>query len=243
MELVKLLIFLILITVNMLTYGKNLVIGVVKNEPPYTSAFANSNGYYGFCIDLMDEICSRLQESCQYTETTFDKQLEDLRKGRYDMTFFPSPITPTKNEDYLYTLPYLLSTGQFMTLVNSNIYSIKELKDKKIGVLKASFLKNNFLSHYTSLANVYEFTDTTLLLNALSFQRIDAILINNSVAKYLVNNVGNLRLLGKPVPLGMGYGISLLKTNADLANKINKILLQMQTDGTYERIYNKYFGY
>jgi ABC-type amino acid transport substrate-binding protein len=243
MELVKLLFFLLLITVNTLSYGQKLIIGVMRTEPPYSSVVPNSDVYYGFCIDLMDEICSRLQYTCKYRETKFGKQEEDLRKGLFDMTFFPSPITETDDEDYMYTLPYIPSTVQFMTLANSIIYSIKELKDKKVGVIQASSFKDNFLDQYTAQTNIMEYDDTTGLLTALIAHQIDAMLVNSSVAKYLIINVGNLKSLGKPVQFGMGYGISLMKKNAALVKKINKVLLQIEADGTYARIYHKYFGY
>ena len=242
MDLVKLLIFLIIITANTLAFSKDLVVGVVNNEPPYTSASANGSGYYGFCVDLIEEICSRLHYSCKFRETNFDRQLPDLLEGRFDLTFFTSPITSTENEEYTYTLPYLPSMGQFMTLGSSSMNSLENLKDKKIGVIKASFLKSQFLSNYTSPANVYEFDDTTLLLNALNSHQVDAVLINSSVAKYLINNVGDLKPLGEPVQFGLGYGISILKKNADLVKKINKILLEMEVDGTYAKLYTKYFG-
>ena len=243
MDLVKSLIFLLLICLSTLIHGEDIVVGVVNNEPPYTSALVNGKGYYGFCVDLAEEICSRLKVTCKYKETKFDRQLEDMRNGYFDMTFFPSPITSTKKEDYMYTLPYLLSLGQFITLSDNDINSIKDLENKKIGVLKSSGLKTSFLANYVSLDNVIEFPDTTHILNALSSHEIDAILINSSVTKYLINNVGNLKRVGKPVTLGEGYGISLLKSNAELAHKINKILLQMQEDGTYAKLYNKYFGF
>jgi len=238
----KILIFLILVLGNILAYGNQLVIGVLKFEPPYTSIASDGKHFYGFCIDLMDVICKRLHESCEYKVTAFDEQVEDLLNKRIDLTFLPSPITSTENIDYLYSLPYLPSTGQFMTLSNNNIHSLKELKDKKIGVIQASYLKPNFLSHYTSQSNIHEYANTTLLIHALNNHKIDAILINSSVAKYLANNIGNLSPVGEPIQFGMGYGISALKKNADLINKINQILLQLSTDGTYEKIYIKYFG-
>lgn len=240
----KLIIFLALLMGNVLTYGNQLTVGVLKFAPPFTSEIGNSNHYFGFCIDMMQEICSRLKASCHYKSADLGKQLEALRQGVVDVTFLTNPIDPEENKDYIFSLPYVPSTGQFVVLNGSNIHSIDELQDKKIGVLQASSLKKPILSRYTSLERVQEFAKSFDLLNALATHQVDAMLLNSSVAKYLANNaVYNLKMLGQPIELGMGYGIAALPKNAELVDKINKALLQMEHDGTYITIYNKYFGF
>jgi ABC-type amino acid transport substrate-binding protein len=239
----KLILFLALLVGNILAYGNPLTIGVINFAPPFSSAIGNSGHYFGFCIDLMDALCARINESCHYKETQIgQKQLEDLRRGTIDITFLTSPITLTNNTDYLFSLPYIPSTGQFLTSTDSKINSLDELPGKKIGVIQATDLKKTFLSKYTSPENIHEYAKMTDLLSALNSHQVDVILMNASVAKYVINNLQHLKLVGQPIELGMGYGIIALKNKADIINKINKALLQMETDGSYVAIYKKYFG-
>lgn len=239
----KRLVGIMLLLGSLVAYGNPLTIGVIKVAPPFSSAIGNSNHYFGFCIDLMDELCLRMNIPCQYKATEVDKQLNDLREGFIDVTFLISPISPTDTNDYLYSLPYIPSSGQFLTLNNSEIHAVKDLKNKKIGVMQASALKKTVLIHYTSLDNIHEYENVTDLILALTTHKVDAILMNSSVAKYIINNtLDNLRIVGSPVQLGMGYGIIALKRNAEIINRINKALLQIEADGTYVSIYNKYFG-
>lgn len=238
----KLLIFLALLMGNILAYGEPLVIGVLKLAPPFSSEISK-NSYVGFYIDLMQQICTRLNEQCTYKTTTLDNELNDLRSGLVDITFSSSPITPTTDKDYLYSLPYMPSTGQFLILNKANIPSVAALQGKKIGVIKASSLKQHLISQYTALDNIYEYANGADLLNALATHQVDSILLNSHTAKYITNNpVYNLKILQPPIDLGMGYGLVTLKKNAELIKKINTILLQIQADGTYVSIYNKYFG-
>ncbi|RYW67113.1 ABC transporter substrate-binding protein, partial [Legionella pneumophila] len=51
-----------------------------------------------------------------------------------------------------------------------------------------------------------------------------------------------LKLIGDKIPIGSGYGIIALKNQSALIDKINHILLEMEKDGSYLRIYNEYFG-
>lgn len=239
----KLIFFLLLFIGNIFAYAAPLQIGVVAFAPPFSSAIGSNNQYYGFCIDLINEICTRLQETCQYKLTDLgQKQLNDLRQGIIDVTFLTSPVRPTNGTDYIYSLPYIPSRGQIVVLENSKINSLDELAGKQIGVFQASALKNTVVSKYTSLNNIHEYTSMPEMLDALNSHQVDALLINASFARYLTNNIKRLKLIGHPMELGMGYGMIALKKNADLINRINKALLQIEADGTYETIYNKYFG-
>jgi ABC-type amino acid transport substrate-binding protein len=72
---------------------------------------------------------------------------------------------------------------------------------------------------------------------------IDLILINHYAAKYMVGISGTkVKLVGDKIPIGSGYGIVTLKRNIELINKINTVLLDMEKDGSYLKIYNEYFG-
>lgn len=226
----------------MIAYGNQLIVGVLDFAPPFVSKISNGNHYTGFCIDLMDQICKRLDESCQYKSTSLDGQINDLRQGIIDITFLPSPITTTDDKDYLYSLPYIPSTGQFITLQKTNLQSLSELRNKKVGIIQAAAFNKSILTQYTSLNNIHEYSKFPDLIDALTAHQVDAILLNSSVAKYVINNMENFHMLGAPIQLGMGYGMIALKKNAKIIDQINNTLLQMEADGTYVAIYNKYFG-
>ena len=238
----KVILFIMLLMSNIASYAAPLIIGALKFAPPFSVAGDENNNYYGFCIDLMDILCTRMHESCEYISTEVETQLADLQSGKFDLTFAISPISTTKNPNYLISLPYIPSKGQFLALNGSSINTIEALVGKNIGVLKASGLKKTVLSRYTSLTHVFEYSKMTDLIEALNTHHVDAILLNVSTAKYVVHNVTNMHVLGDPIQLGFGYGIIALKNRADLIDRINKALLQIESDGTYLTLYEKYFG-
>ncbi len=234
--------FIILFISSFLAYGNPLTVGILRFAPPFSSA-DNNNHYFGFSVDLMDEICKRINETCTYKATDLDTQFKDLDEGVIDITFLPSPLPSTEPTNYIFSLPYISSNGQFMALKSSNINSVDDIKNKKIGALQATFIQYNVLPNYTAKENIKAYSKITSLIEALSNHDIDAALVNASVAKYLLNNtLKGFQLVGKPIVIGNGYGIIALKKNAAVIDKINKALLQIETDGTYLTIYNKYFG-
>ncbi len=225
---------------SIFTYSGTVIVGVGKFAPPF-SAVDTSNHYFGFCIDLINELCKRMNDTCEY-KSIMDEGIEgSLVKGLVDVSLSPTPITQDLSPEYIFSMPYMTSSGQFVTN-NPNIKSLEDLQGKKIGVLKESNLKSTLIL-YTAIENIKEFTQVTNLISAMENNDIDAILFNINILKYLMNNqIINFRPIGKPVTLGNGYGLLALRKNAELINKINKALMQIENDGTYEKIYTKYFG-
>ncbi|ARB92881.1 transporter substrate-binding domain-containing protein [Legionella longbeachae] len=240
MKMLKQIIFLALLSSNMFAYSATITVGVGKFVPPFSAA-DTSNHYFGFCIDLINELCKRMNDTCEYKSVMSEGIEASLTKGIVDVTLTPTPISPDVSSEYIFSMPYMTSSGQFITN-NPDIKSLKDLQGKRIGIIEESNLKTTLLS-YTPIENVKEFSKLPDLIEALNNNDIDAILLNVNILKNLINNqIINFRLVGKPVNLGNGYGLLALKRNAALIDKFNKALLQIENDGTYEGIYNKYFG-
>ncbi|CEG56154.1 transporter substrate-binding domain-containing protein [Legionella fallonii] len=244
----KLIVLIILLVSNVLAYGDKLKVGVLQFAPPFSSKSDTSNHYYGFVIELMNTVCKRLQAECEYVAIPKQGELSGLDQGIFDITFTPKPITSFLPDSYLYSLPYLPSHGQFLTLKTNSIKTPEDINNKRVGFYKINFQEAPILSKYSNMNTFIEFTDPAELISALMNKKIDVILINHYAARYIVTTVGrstdsNLMLVGDKIPIGSGYGIISLKSNAPLIDKINHTLLDMEKDGTYSKIYNEYFGY
>lgn len=241
MKCIKSIMFSAMMTSSLFSHSTPIVVGVSKTDPPFSAVDA-SNHYFGFCIDLINEICKRLNEPCQYKAMQVDKQIEQLNNGEFDITFSPSPVSDTETQNYMYTIPYMTSNGEFLT-TDPKIKSIEDIKNKRIGALQGSQLDNMLLA-YTSKKNITDYPTFPVLLSAVLDNEVDAIIVNVNLAKYLINNkIITFQPVGQPIVLGNGYGFIALKKNADLVKKIDAIILQMENDGTYLSIYNKYFAH
>jgi ABC-type amino acid transport substrate-binding protein len=223
-----------------LSYSNPIIVGVSKSTPPFSAADAG-NHYFGFCIDIINEVCKRINEPCEYKPISFENQISSLNSGLIDITFSPSPIILTHSGDYIFSTPYMTSNGVFVAL-NSKIKTIDDIKNKKIGTLRESHLEH-ILLQYTSKGNIKTYPEISGLMSAIARGDVDALILNVMLVKYFAyNKIVNFHIIGSPINLGNGYGIIALKKNAELINRINKALIQMENDGTYEGIYKKYFG-
>lgn len=239
----KILVFISLFIFNIVAYSGTINVGVLKFAPPFSSFTGDGNHYYGFVIDLMGNICLRINEKCTYKAVKAGAQFDSLKQETIDISFIPVPIASEPSGNFIFSLPYLASKGQFLTLKENKINELSEIKNLKIGVVKNTLYPLLIRTQYAETNTIKEYDKFTDLFAALASNEIAVIYINATVAKYIINNaLRQLKLVGSPIAMGEGYAIMALKKNAALIKKINSALLALQADGTYLAIYKRYFG-
>lgn len=144
-------------------YALSLVIGTLSYNPPFETQVNDSskkNEFYGFEIELMDEICERINAKCQYKPLLFEQILAEINSGAINLGIGSINITPERSERFLFSLPYKASYHQFLIPSNSNIKKIDDLKGKTIGIhlgsptidyLKVYFNNNIQFKYYEHL--------------------------------------------------------------------------------------------
>ncbi len=222
-------------------YGQSLTIGILVT-PPYAVYAGTDKQYFGFTIDLMDNICRQIQAKCTYKPLQLNTELDALQNGTVDLAFTPIPISNDSTGKFLFSLPYLISDGQFLALTEASINKVTDLKDKHIGVISLSLDQVLKKSRFNN-GKIKLYATFPELIAGLNNHEVDAIFINNHVGQYIINNsMANVKLVGDKIPIGEGYGILGLKTNKELIEQINSALLKMEKDGSYLNVYNLYFG-
>ncbi|KTD47553.1 transporter substrate-binding domain-containing protein [Legionella quateirensis] len=241
----KLCICIILLCSTVIVYSAPINVGVMGFAPPFSTSTDGGKSFYGFHIDLMNELCKRSKLKCAYKATKLADQIKSLNQGTIDLVFSAIPIEKTSTVDFIYSLPYINSDAQFVTLKNNDtINSLKDIKNLTIGVLTSTLYYSFINSQFSSKDVIKQFSTMPDLISALVNKNVDVIILNNNVARFItLNDMRKFKLVGSPIPLGNGYGVLALKKNKKLINKINSALLQMESDGSYLAIYNNYFNH
>jgi len=123
--------------------------------------------------------------------------------------------------------------------IQSSINSINDLHGKSVGTTTGStasaYLDTHDVRHRT-------YNDLDTLLAAFESKKLDAVVFDAPILAYYANNEGRdtAELVG-PVFLRENYGI-ILPPESPLAEPINQSLLRLREDGTYTKIYRKWFG-
>jgi polar amino acid transport system substrate-binding protein len=93
-------------------------------------------------------------------------------------------------------------------------------------------------------AAVKRFESTPLALKELESGGVDAVVADNGVViHYVANNPGvGFKTVSDPSFSSEQYGIATRKGNNAVLDLFNQGLAGIRADGTYDRIYAKYFG-
>lgn len=218
-------------------------IGTLVYYPPFVVEADKKGHFFGFEVELMMEACNRIQADCHFIPLTFSQIFTELLAGHINLGLAAISITELREETFLFSLPYLVSGGQFITTSDSSINSLHDIGEKKVGLVQGTLFKALVLEHYNNLAQIIEYPTLSEVFQALSTHRIDVAITDEGAAKYwAATNSTLFKLVGHSIPIGIGYGIMATKEEAILINRINKALIDMEEDGSYLKIYDRYFS-
>lgn len=133
-----------------------------------------------------------------------------------------------------------LTSAMTVSELKSGINSVQDLYGKRVGTTAGStaaqFLKARGINDAT------ESDDINALFEALKKKELDAVVHDAPILAYYANTEGrgSVKLAGN-IFQPQKYGIALPQ-GSTLTEPINRALLQLREDGTYEAIYTKWFG-
>ncbi len=229
-------------------HAESVVIGTDQINPPMARKTDSSSHFIGFEVDIMNEICSRLHLTCAYQAVVANQIIQKLQSTEIDLAINTIIIPNTKLEGLIFSLPYLPSNAQFMTLQSSSIKNFVDISNNTIGVSLGAFQENlakdMYLKHiFNSKLKIKGYHNMAELLSALETHKVDTIFSNKVTLDYwYYNNSSLYRMVGEPVQTGNGYGILATEKYQPLIEDINKAIHQIMADGTYDRLYERYFS-
>jgi glutamine transport system substrate-binding protein len=243
----KRLLLLSLLFMGHITNIQALVIGTTAHYPPLASLANKQNQFVGFEIDIMNAICQRIKQPCEYKALVVSTIPAELLSRKIDLAIAGIMIPQTSEPGYIFSLPYLASDTQLIALKSSNINVPADIEGKTIGLRRGVIAGGNLLKNFASKlyrgnVQVQDFKTNDELMDALNKQDINVAFMNAVAADYWVIHSANMyKRIGGRIPIGNGYGVMANQGQEALVEKINQALLSMMADGSYVAIYSLYF--
>lgn len=221
--------------------AERLVIATSPFNPPMETQATKNQVFTGFEIDLLNEICRRINATCVYKPMTFEQIMKAVAAGEVDLGVNGFFITKERLNYYLFSRPYLQAKAQLFTTVDSNITDANINTGKRIGVEAGTVYKSLLQQMYDNV-KVIEYKKQQDMLQDLARHKIDLIMFDFISSSYWVNNnASEFKLVGQPISFDMGYGILANLNQAALIARVNEALDSMEKDGSYLAIYSRYF--
>ncbi|MGX9134468.1 substrate-binding periplasmic protein [Rummeliibacillus sp. JY-2-4R] len=222
-----------------------MTIGIMGTYAPY-NFMGKDKQYTGFDVDIAKEIANRLNVKPKFVAQEFSGLIPGLQKGKFDVLVSQVTITDERKKAIDFSDPYI--TNEVKAIVkedNTDIKSTADFKGKTIGVglgtNDETYLRNDLMPKVGNFKiNTYDDVITTL--KDLDAGRIDATINNVFALKPIVEQNGyKIKAVGQPIKSDKA-AVAVKKGNPQLVDAINKALQDMKNDGTYKKIYVKWFN-
>jgi len=216
-------------------------IGTNAEYPPFENV-DDSGEMVGFDVDLMNAIAEASEFEIEWVNTRWDGIFVALQSGEFDAVISAATITDERAEIVDFSDPYF-NAGQMIAVRGDEaaISGPADLAGKKVGV-QLGTTGDIWLTEQTE-AEVVRFDENTLAFQALANGDVDAAVADGPTAIDIVkaNPEMSLKMLDG-VYTEESYGIAVNMDQDELLGLINEGLAAVRADGTYDEIYDKWFG-
>jgi lysine-arginine-ornithine-binding protein len=218
------------------------VVGINAEYQPFE--WVDDDGeYVGFDIDLWDALAEEMGIEYEWVNTKWDGIFVALQSGEFDAVISAATITDERSQIVDFSDPYFVAGQQIVVRVEDKdaINTKEHLDGLKVGVMLGT-TGDIWVSENTA-AEVSRYDEITLAFQALSNGDVDAVVNDNtnSVDVIKANPGMGLTLVGEPYT-SEDYGIAVIKDKPELLEAVNKALATLKENGTYDQIYDEWFG-
>lgn len=220
-------------------------IGTGNDTPPMN--FINEKGNWtGFDVDFGDEIGKRLEVKVERVVVNNKTRIAYLANHQIDMTISNLSQTRGREEQIDYAEPPYLWTAKILYAKKQKFKNIAELAGKRIGVNQGS---NAYTAAPQEIAKysliepkMVSFQKNAEGIMALRQGKIDAFCQDSPIIAALAGDEADkFEVVGTGFSPGL-YGIGVPPNDSKWRDTVSFVLQDMIKDGSYERIYQKWFG-
>lgn len=207
--------------------------------PPYE--FINDQGEPdGFNVELFREIAKELNFDYELQLEPWGAVRKQLEAGEIDI-ITGMIISPARARELEFGLPHSVMTFGIFTHANKNLKTMEELRGKEV-IVQDGDLMHDYLLETGLTPHIITVKDQLEGLELINRGQYDAALMSNFQGAYLLKKHKLNKVVVRPSSIEpRRYAMAGAKGNEELIQTLNMGLFQLKTNGTYDRLYNKWF--
>ena len=201
-------------------------------------------GYTGFDVDIMTAVAASINLKLVVVDTDFDSLQSGLALSAKQCDIGASALTITdeRKANLDFSDPYYDSLQSLLVPKTSKVKSLADMAGMKIGVQAGTTGEIYANQNKPASATLVGFPSDGEMWPALQAGAVDALLQDYPINNQHVKDDANYVVVAK-YQTSEQYGFALTKGgNPALLAAVNAALKSMRADGTYDKIYNKYFS-
>ena len=198
--------------------------------------------YKGIDVDIINKVAEIKGWDIDMSFPGFDAAVNAVQAGQADAIM--AGMTKTSEREKVFTMSdtYYDTKVVIATTKANTISKYEQLKGKKVGVKTGTaaqrFLEKNKDKYGYTLKT---FDTGDLMYNSLSAGDVDAVMDDQPVIEYAINQGQNLKISMKGEAVGsFAFGVKKGSKHEHLVTEFNEALAQMKKDGSLDEIINKW---
>ena len=217
--------------------GEKLTVGSDIPYPPFEQG--KPGHYTGFDIELMEAIGEKIGRTPEFQDTSFETIFRDVGQGKFNAVISAATITEEREKAVDFSNPYYLSEQAVLVKEGSSIKSLEDLEGKTVAVQQGT-TGQELAKEKLGGSEIRPYPEGPDAVNALKAGTVEGVIIDAPVAHNAVEKSGGVEIAEK-VPTEEEYGIAVAQGEEELLEEINEGLKEVEEDGTYAKIYKKWF--
>lgn len=201
----------------------------------------------GFDIELAEDAAKKMGIEVEFQPIDWSMKETELDGGNIDFIWNGYSITPERQEKVSFSEAYLENRQIIVTQADSKVNSKADLKDKVVTVQAESSALEAVNKDQEFIANLseapVEYATNVECFKDVENGRADAIIVDEVLARYYMKQNGEENY--KVLEDNFGdeeFAVGMRKDDAALVDALNKAFAEQKEDGTYDKIYAKWFS-
>jgi len=220
--------------------------------PPFEYRTADGE-LAGFEIDLGNELCQRAALECEWVVQGWDGIIPGLLSRKYDAILSSMRITKARERQVRFTDPYAMSQKVWVARKGNELdpSTPDTLEGAAVGVQRGTTQDTYITDSFGDIVDVRRYATANDVALDMESRRLDLAFINYPVAidSMAINDPdSDFMQIGERINspesiFGRGNAIAVRSRDEALAERFNKALDEIYSDGTFERLMEHYFDY
>jgi len=219
-----------------------LVAGVKTDFPPFGTIDASGKNV-GFDVDVAHLFAKALfndEQQVELVAVTSGNRIPFLQSGKIDIIIATVTVTDERRQIVEFSEPYFMSGSLLLVPKASTAKGLEDMAGKTIAVIQGA-IQDKDVEQMQPKASRVKFGKVSEALLAVKGGRADGFVQDDVLILTLVRENPDMKAVGKAF-IPRPYGIAARKGDTEFIGWVNAQLRKMHQDGTYDRLWKKYFA-
>ena len=230
MKKICLLIFVLVCCTACTNRDEKLIMVTEASFAPYE--YYSDGKITGVDVEIAKEIAKEMGKKLVVKDVAFDSIIHEVKSGKADLGIAGISYSEERAKQVDFSINYTTSKQVVIVKINSDINTIKDIKNKKIAVQLGS-VADIYVSEEYNNKNIVRQKKYLAAIQDLKDGKVDCVVMDELPAKQIVNENNDIKIIND-ILAEDNYGIIVDKGNQELLEIVNRVILRLKQEGKIE---------